>query len=91
MHDEAATPLPAYSSSAAASNWSEKDVQDWLKRSKLDDLCDLMEGYDGEHLQEMYKQYRDERKEFERDMKSDYKMNSRVYLRFTVALSKLFK
>ncbi|XP_072050028.1 E3 ubiquitin-protein ligase NEURL1B-like [Amphiura filiformis] len=74
-----------------ASNWTESDVQEWLKKNKMDDLCDLMESYDGEHLEEMYNQYCEDRRNFEKDMKSDYQMNSRVYLKFTVALGKLFK
>ncbi|XP_072051354.1 uncharacterized protein [Amphiura filiformis] len=82
---------PPPTSKPSASNWTESDVQEWLKKNKLDDLCDLMESYDGEHLEAMYKQYREDGRNFEKDMKSDYQMNSRVYLKFTVALGKLFK
>ncbi|XP_072051356.1 uncharacterized protein [Amphiura filiformis] len=76
---------------SSASNWTESDVQEWLKKNKMDDLCELLESYDGAHLEEMYNQYCEDRKNFEKDMKSDYQMNSRVYLKFTVALGKLFK
>ncbi|XP_072050347.1 uncharacterized protein [Amphiura filiformis] len=82
-HSGAAAPPTSKSS---ASNWTESDVQEWLKKNKLDDLCDLMESYDGEHLKEMYNQYCEDRRNFEKDMKSDYQINSRVYLKFTVAL-----
>ncbi|XP_072051357.1 uncharacterized protein [Amphiura filiformis] len=82
--------VPPPTSKSLASNWAESDVQEWLKKNKLDDLCELMESYDGKHLEEMYNQYCEDRRNFEKDMKSDYQMNSRVYLKFTVALGKLF-
>ncbi|XP_072050029.1 uncharacterized protein [Amphiura filiformis] len=84
-----ATPSPA--SKSPASNWTGSDVHDWLKKNKLDDLCDLMVSYDGKHLEEMYKKYCEDRRNFEKDMKSDYQMNYRMYVEFAVALGKLFK
>ena len=78
-------------SDAPVSSWTESDVQEWLKKSKLDDLCDGLENFEGDHLQEMYKDFQKDPDKFERDMKTDYEMNAKIYLRFKVALGKLFK
>ena len=73
------------------SNWTESDVQTWLKKSKLDDLCDCLEGFEGDHILEMYNDFRQDPRKFEDDMKSDFQMNHKNYLKFKVALGKLFK
>ena len=82
---------PPPSSQSSVCNWTETDVQDWLKKSKLDDLCETLDSFDGDHLQALYNDYLENSKKFEDEMKSDYQMNSRTYLKFRVALGKLFK
>ena len=79
------------SETSIISSWTESDVQAWLKKSKLDDLCECLEHFEGEHLKEMYNNLQEDPKKFEKDMKTDYEMNAKINLRFKVALIKLFK
>ena len=75
------------------SNWTEADVQAWLKKIKLNDLCDEFDSFDGDHLQEWYNEFRRNPDKFEDDMKSQagFQMNHKTYFKFKVALCKLFK
>ncbi|XP_072050587.1 uncharacterized protein [Amphiura filiformis] len=93
------------SSKSPVSNWTAKDVQDWLKRENLgnqqscclsikrnkQNLCNTLHGLDGAHLEEMYQEYSSNANKFKDEMRSDYQMNGKVCLKFTVALKKLFQ
>ncbi|XP_072051599.1 uncharacterized protein [Amphiura filiformis] len=82
---------PAPKSKSPTSEWTDKNVQDWLKKEKLDDLCDTLDGLDGSHLEEMYQEYSSNANKFKDEMRSDYQMNGKLCLKFTVALKKLFQ
>ena len=75
----------------SSASWTESTVQEWLKKEKLDDLCDKLEGLDGSHLEELYNQYCRDPQQFGNDMRSDYQMSGKMCLKFTVALKKLHK
>ena len=76
-------------SDAPVISWTESDVQAWLKKTKLDELCEPLDHYDGKCLQDLYESLQNDPKKFEGDMKSDFGMNKKVYVRFKVELSKL--
>ena len=80
---------PSYLSDAPVSSWTESDVQAWLKKTKLDELCETLARFNGEYLQALHNNLQKDPTKFEGEMKSDYKMNAEVYLRFKVELSKL--
>ncbi|XP_072022260.1 uncharacterized protein [Amphiura filiformis] len=82
-----ATPNP----NSSVCNWTEEDVQDWLRKKKLDDLCETLDTFEGSHLEKMYSDYSRDPKEFKDELRSDYQMNAKTCLKFTVALEKLFK
>ncbi|XP_072050803.1 uncharacterized protein [Amphiura filiformis] len=82
---------PSPKSKSPASNWTDKNVQDWLKKEKLDDLCDKLDGLDGSHLEEMYLEYSSDANKFKDEIRSDYQMNGKVGPKFTVALKTLFQ
>ena len=58
-------------------------------KTKLNELCEILARINGEYLQELYNDFQKDPTKFEGDMKSDYKMNTEVYLRFKVELRKL--
>ncbi|XP_072051437.1 uncharacterized protein [Amphiura filiformis] len=91
-------------SKSPVSNWSAKDVQGWLKRENLGDqtcclsikrnkqnLCDTLHGLDGNHLEKMYQEYSRDPNKFKDEMRSEWQMKGKVYLKFTVALTNLFE
>ncbi len=71
------------------SNWTEEEVQNWLKKKKLVDLCNTLEDLEGSHLEKMYDDYCRDPKEFKHEMRSDYQMTAKMCLKFIVALEKL--
>ena len=77
-------------SKSAPSKWTEEGVQEWLKKMKLKDVCDTLEGLDGSHLKEMYHNMIRNPDKFQHEMKSGYQMSSKTCLKFTVALKNIF-
>ncbi len=71
-------------------DWTEDDVQQWLKNAKLEELCDTLDSFEGCHLEKLYSEYCRDPKEFKDDMRCDYQMNAKTCLKFSVALEKLF-
>ncbi|XP_072050787.1 uncharacterized protein [Amphiura filiformis] len=82
---------PPPSSKSSVRNWTENDVQDWLKKKKLGDLCDTLDDLEGSHLEKMYEKYCRDPTKFEDELRSDYQMSGKLCLKFTVALEKVFK
>ncbi len=72
-------------------NETTTDVQEWLKKEKLDDLCATMDGLEGSHLEEMYRDLIRNPDKFKDEMRSDYQMKGKMCLKFTVALKRLFQ
>ena len=73
------------------SNWSDKEVHNWLNKEKLGELCEALDGFDGSHLEEMYQDLIRNPEKFKDEMKSDYQMKGKICLKFSVALKKLFQ
>ena len=84
---------PSTTSMASVSSLTESDVQVWLKKNKLDDLCDEFDSFDGDHLQQLHSEFNEDPKIFEDNMKSQagFQMSYKTYFKFKVALCKLFK
>ncbi|XP_072051274.1 uncharacterized protein [Amphiura filiformis] len=89
--DTAAPSAARTPSKSTTSEWSADDVQQWLYKINLPELCSILDFCDGDHLEMLYTQFCNNPKEFKDEMKSEFQMSAKVYLQFTVALKKLFK
>ena len=74
----------------AIMEWTSEHVKDWLCENGLGD-CTTCDSFAGKHIKKLYLRYQDNPREFETEMKSDYKMLGPKYLLFTVALEELFE
>ncbi|XP_072020914.1 uncharacterized protein [Amphiura filiformis] len=74
-----------------AIEWSTEQVQSWLHDIGLTDLCSSLDFCDGNHLKEMYEQYRQSPDVFRSEMKADLTLSFRDLLKFTTALGRLLR
>ena len=79
-------------SNSNAEEWSEEEVQTWLKENKLGSLCSQFSEYgiDGKCLEVMYNQYCEAPQEFKNDIKSEYKLAFTSIIKLVTELKKLF-
>ena len=74
--------------------WSEEEVQSWLKENKLENLCLPFSGecgINGKDLKEMYNQYCEAPQEFKNDVKSEYKLGFASITKLIRLLKELFE
>ena len=71
--------------------WSTDQVQSWLRDIGLQELCSPLDFCDGNHLKEMYDQYKQSPEAFRNELKTDLDLGFRALLKFTTALGQLFK
>ena len=74
-----------------AMEWTEEDVQVWLKENKLESLCTPFSETNGKDLKEMYNQYIEAPQEFKNDIKSEYKLGFASITRLIRILKELFE
>ena len=74
--------------SSPATDWSEEEVQEWLRKKNL--RCPTLEGFDGAALHELYIDLQDDAKAFKEELKTGFEMESSTAYRFTAQLRKLF-
>ena len=87
-----ARPLVASEKSrpTAVTEWSSEHVKDWLHENDLGE-CTAFDSFAGKHIKKLYLRYQDNSRDFEAEMKSDYKLVGPKYLLFSVALEELFE
>ncbi len=70
--------------------WTTGDVQDWLREIGLTNLCQTFDFFDGRYLQKLYKLFQ-QNHENEDKFKTDFNLDARSCLQFTVELETLFE